>query len=563
MLHEITGSHSRRLIGFTQRCLAVAFVAWAVTASASAQADDQTLRVFIFAGQSNMVGSDSKVKDIDLFPPFIGLDKPQDGVRFSYCIGREDKLKSDGWVKLQPVDGIVGPELSFARKVTRTIKAPIAIIKCAAGGTHLGGDWNPDEPSGFKMYPLTLEWVRTALADLKRRKIAYRIEGFMWHQGENDMFDDRFLASYGRNLKNFVARWRKDLSTPTLKFYVGELCTKTIWGMDLRPKMYAISLGQREVTNSDPLAEFVPTSHVGVEIGGDAGLHYHYGTLGQLEHGVNYADAYLRTIGKAAKVVRPLKPWPYANGSPIRLFVLAGHRNMEGERAFVSELAALKGREGLKRDNPRIAFRYSLGGGFKISDGWEPLGPTGFYETFGPELSFGATLAHKSQDNVAVAKFTHSGSQIIDWTPAGSEATSRNLYPGFVAFIRESLKDLTDRGHPVQLAGIFYHLGENDMSFAPYRKQAAERLASIVAQSRKDLALPDLKWFVSQQSPTDDKSVNAIDVTADLDRLAAADEALIHVKAFDLPGRDQKLVIRTAGIVSLGEALAGAYLKLR
>ena len=36
----------------------------------------------------------------------------------------------------------------------------------------------------------------------------------------------------------------------------------------------------------------------GVEIGGGTGLHYHYGTLGQLEHGVNYADAYLRTIGK-------------------------------------------------------------------------------------------------------------------------------------------------------------------------------------------------------------------------------------------------------------------------
>lgn len=32
--------------------------------------DEKTLRVFIFAGQSNMVGSDSKVADIQLFPPF-------------------------------------------------------------------------------------------------------------------------------------------------------------------------------------------------------------------------------------------------------------------------------------------------------------------------------------------------------------------------------------------------------------------------------------------------------------------------------------------------------------
>ena len=30
----------------------------------------EPIRVFIFAGQSNMVGSDSKVDDIDRFPPF-------------------------------------------------------------------------------------------------------------------------------------------------------------------------------------------------------------------------------------------------------------------------------------------------------------------------------------------------------------------------------------------------------------------------------------------------------------------------------------------------------------
>jgi len=32
--------------------------------------DEKTLRVFIFAGQSNMVGSDSKVKDIKKIPSF-------------------------------------------------------------------------------------------------------------------------------------------------------------------------------------------------------------------------------------------------------------------------------------------------------------------------------------------------------------------------------------------------------------------------------------------------------------------------------------------------------------
>jgi len=235
--------------------------------------DDNTVRIFIFAGQSNMVGSDSKVEDIKNYPPFEGFGQAQPDVRFSFCIGRENKFRSNGWIELQPVDNVVGPELSFAQKVTQHTKAPIAILKCAAGGTHLGGDWNPDDPQGFKMYPLTLDLIRSSLADLDKQKIAYRIEGFVWHQGENDMFNEEYMANYGKNLANFLACWRRDLKVPDLKFYIGELCTKTIWGMDLRPRMYAISLGQKAVTTVDPLAEYVPTSHDAVEIGGGAGLH--------------------------------------------------------------------------------------------------------------------------------------------------------------------------------------------------------------------------------------------------------------------------------------------------
>jgi hypothetical protein len=545
------------------RLLAALFLILGASASLPAQEDNRTLRVFIFAGQSNMVGSDSRAQDVEKFPPFAGLERPQDAVKFSYCIGREDRRQSKGWVELQPVDDVVGPELSFARRVAENVKAPIAIIKIAAGGTELATDWNPDQPSGFKLYPLALEWIRAALADLERKKIAYRLEGFFWHQGENDMFHEGHRASYGSNLKNFIGSWRRDLAAPELRFYVGELCTKTIWGMDNRAPMYAISLGQREVTDADPLAEYVPTSHVAIEIGGGAGLHYHYGTLGQLEHGVNYADAYLRNVGREPKRARPLAPWPYEPGSAVSLFVLAGHRNMEGERAFIQDLKKVKGKQSLSKDNPKIAFKYVLGGGYKVSDDWEPLGPAGFYDTFGPEISFGAALGRKLPGNVAIAKFTHSGSQILDWTLAGSVAMSRNLYPQFIAFVREALASLETRGHQVELAGIFYHLGENDMSFAPYRRQAIEQLATIVQQSRVDLDLPALPWYVSQQPPTDDESVNGFDVTTELEKLARTDANLIRVEAFDLPGQEEKIVITAPGIVALGERLAESHLKRR
>lgn len=540
--------------------VAVRFIA---LGACGADVDTKTVRVFIFAGQSNMVGSDSKAEDIGRFPPFAGLDAPQDRVRFSYCIGREEKLTSKGWVALQPVNHLVGPELSFARRVSREIDAPIAIIKCAAGGTTLGGDWNPDEPSGFRLYPLALQWVRSSLAELDRDNVPYRIEGFLWHQGENDMFDKAFKSTYGRNLKNFLACWRRDLRSPELRFYIGEHCTKTIWGMDNRDNMYAIRAGQKAVTDNDPWAEYVPTSHNAVEIGGEEGLHYHYGTLGQLEHGVNYADAYLRTIGKLRTQERSLEAWPYAKGSPIKLFILAGHRNMEGERAFAQELVTLRGQEALAKDNHRIAFKYSIGGGYKSSKGWEPLGPAGFYDTFGPELSFGQSLQRLVPGAIAIAKFTHSGSQMNDWTPDGTSAKERNLYPQFIAFIRESIQELRSRGHEVELAGVFYHVGENDMAFGPYRSRAVQWVQSLVEASRRDLAMPSLKWHVSQQPPPDEKGLKVMDVTASLAAVAAADPAFIHVKAFDLPPQAEKLVITTAGIVRLGEILARSYVEHR
>lgn len=523
-------------------------------------AESEVTRVFIFAGQSNMVGTHSRVVDINCFPPFEGLDQPQRNILFAYKMGREEMITSDGWVSLQPTTDYFGPELSFGRIVSQNVASPIAIIKCASGGTSLGKDWNPDMPDGFKLYPLALELVRSSLAELDRKQIKYRLEGFMWHQGENDMFDKDFKPAYGKNLENFIASWRRDLKAPQLKFYIGELCTKTIWGMDNRDNMHAIRTGQKLVADTDPLVQYVPTSHDAVEIGGGEGLHYHYGTLGQLEHGANYAEAYLRSLGKEVLRERRLEAWPYSPSSKVKLFILAGHRNMEGERAFTQQLKDLSGYESLAKEKARIAFCYHLGGGFRKSNRWEPLGPAGPYDTFGPELSFAESLQKKNESNIAIAKFTHSGSQINDWTPEGTRAKDLNLYSDFITFIREAIQDLEDRGHSVEVAGVFYHVGENDMAFYPYRKDAAKWLRSTIVKSREDLLLPDLRWYISQQLPPDEEGLNRADVTAELARLQKEVQGIVHIRAFELPPQKEKLVFDSAGVVMLGELLARGYL---
>ena len=62
------------------------------------------------------------------------------------------------------------------------------------------------------------------------------------------MFNEDYMNNYGENLSRFMECVRRDLKAPKLPFFVGELCTKTIWGMDLRPRMYAISVGQKEAS---------------------------------------------------------------------------------------------------------------------------------------------------------------------------------------------------------------------------------------------------------------------------------------------------------------------------
>jgi hypothetical protein len=239
-------------------------------------------------------------------PAVCGAGEAAAAVKFCYNIGREDKLQSNGWVALQPVDNVVGPELSFAREVSRYTKAPIAIIKCRRRRHASGWRLESRRAAGLTMYPLALKLVREALADLDRRKIRYRLEGFVWHQGENDMFDGA-MPAYGKNLRTSspaggATSERRSCAS------ISANCARRRSGAWTAFEHVCDQCGPARGDRGRSVGEYVPTSHVGVEIGGGAGLHYHYGTLGQLEHGVNYAHAYLRTIGKEPQAARAR--WP-------------------------------------------------------------------------------------------------------------------------------------------------------------------------------------------------------------------------------------------------------------
>ena len=524
---------------------------------------EEVTRVFLFAGQSNMVGSDAHADRIDDYSSFKGAGEPQSDVLFTYILGNGDEA-SKGWVPLKPLTAF-GPEVTFARRVRQQAQFPIAIIKSAVGGTTVAFDWNPDAPDkGQKLYPRTLKLIRESLADLDKRGVRYQLEAVMWHQGENDMLDRNLYKQYAEGLTKLVSRLRADLKTPELKWYIGEVSEKGIWGMDHRHNLGIFRQQQEQLLKADPLLRWVPTSHLAFDVMSSGQPHYHFGTQGQLQMGEAFAAAYLRDIGKPFDATdrRFKKELPIAKGARVRLFVLAGQRNMEGEDSFVSEIAQQPGYESLASDQSNVLFRYSLGGGVKSSIGWEPLGPVDFLGNFGPELSFGARLRKSidAKDGIAVVKFTHSGGQGPDWFPKGSPESHRNLYSRFISFIRSAQDDLKQQGGECSLEGIFWHTGENDTFFGPYSQNIAKWLKQLIDQSRDDLKQPDLSWFISQQHKNapwgNIESVNAL-----LNELARTDPRITIVKTSLLP--HARLHFGTAGTLMLGEGMADAYVNQR
>ncbi|MEN8782880.1 MAG: sialate O-acetylesterase [Akkermansiaceae bacterium] len=515
----------------------------------SAQAAEP-VRVFLFAGQSNMEGADTDPKLVETFPPFKDALEALDNIHYSYQTGANHK--SNGWTDLKVVGNNFGPEITFARAFRRQSKAPLAIIKDAWGGTTLVNDWDPDggDEKSKKLYHRFITQVRDRLADLKKQGLTYKIEGLMWHQGENDMFHREGKQLYEKNLRNFIANVRKDLSVPELKVFVGEISTKGVWGMDNRANVTLIRNAQMAVVDSDPKIFFVPTSHLSFKVGRPFGLHYHFGTLGQLQHGEAYAKASLARTGAVTREIRLPKT------KKVKLIILGGQRNMEGEEAWLAEI----------KDTPlakpqKALFQYNLGK-VTTSDGWQHLAPINHLDDFGPELSFGQKLIPhmKSDEVLAIYKFTDSGSQSLDWLPEGSKETYRNRYQDWITGIKKCRDDLVKQGYQCEISAVIWHCGENDRALNWMADKYATRFKTFMNATRKDLERPHLTWILTEQptlpdSITGDKKL--YDLNADLEELDASDPNLKFIKTSDLPHKP--VLFGTEGIIALGQRMAEAW----
>lgn len=266
-------------------------------------AESKTLKVFILAGQSNMVGH-GKV-ELGRNPDYNPKDKkspreikggigglrslatdPKTAEKYSHLLDdqgnweeREDvfiyctveDVNKKG--KLRPGFGKgnwFGPELGFGNAVGDELQEPVLIIKTAWGGKDLAVDFRPPssgdtplkknrEPGTYYKKMMTI--IKESLANFEKdfpelKGYNPEIAGFGWHQGWNDACNKEAALEYEKNMANFIRDVRKDLGVKDLPFVIANTGQN---GSDTKGTFVTVCQAQMDIGNPEKHPEFKGT----------------------------------------------------------------------------------------------------------------------------------------------------------------------------------------------------------------------------------------------------------------------------------------------------------------
>ncbi len=218
-----------------------------------------------------------------------------------------------------------------------------------------------------------------------------------------------------------------------------------------------------------------------------------------------------------------------APAKPVKVFVLAGQSNMEGQA--VVDLAGKDYNDGkgtllaLSRD-PRTAalvapLKDGQGGWKTRDDVWVryrrehgPLlaGPLGMGFSvygdphhFGPELGFGRVVGDAIPGPVLLIKAAWGGKSLFaDFRPPSSGGTVGPYYEKMLADVREALAHLKEdfpayQGQGYELAGFVWYQGWNDGVDPKHAiPEYEQNLANLIRDVRRDLKAPGLPVVIGE-----------------------------------------------------------------
>jgi hypothetical protein len=240
-----------------------------------------TTRVYLLAGQSNMVGGAGAGEGDPAIPAPYNVAQPAVQIRW---------MNGD-WAALQQGFSYeynsFGPEVSFGYRLHNTIYPTdsIYLVKYAVGGTHLATEYNEWNPNGGALYNGLKTAVNNAMQNLTAAGKSPQIAGMIWMQGESDANNATYAAEYATNLTNFITRLRSDLATPNMPFVVGRITTH----YDTSPPGGAAVVRAAEMTVPGKVghASWINTD----DLEQNPAQPWHYGTQGQIDLGIRFANA--------------------------------------------------------------------------------------------------------------------------------------------------------------------------------------------------------------------------------------------------------------------------------
>ena len=215
--------------------LQVYIVTFVLSITMVCQAQNEKIKVFLLAGQSNMDGrgDGGKLTDKDLSL----LKKAQENILFAYNRKNITPLKittpKPFHAQKFNLELIFGPELFFGIELAKKYpKDKMLLIKRSVGGTSLYGCWNPNwteekakvmsEEKKPKLYTDFINYTKEVLSVYNKEE--YEICGMLWVQGEADSgvkkYGETPANEYGSNLHDLIKAVRTDLGIPNLPFQI-------------------------------------------------------------------------------------------------------------------------------------------------------------------------------------------------------------------------------------------------------------------------------------------------------------------------------------------------------
>jgi len=214
--------------------LSVTVALFAASASADEDSGKTVVPLFLFSGQSNMVGLGTNTSQLS--------QEEREDVENIKIYQESEGVHRGEWLTLGPgfgaTDNQFGVELFFGRVLADSFPdKKMAFIKDAVSGTVLGqsSGWLPPSSGGpGTLYANMMNHIEAALESFNdafdTSEYVPKWAGFIWHQGEFDAWNDRSLAEqYEQNLTNLISDIRAMAEDENLPAIIPMIANNSMW----------------------------------------------------------------------------------------------------------------------------------------------------------------------------------------------------------------------------------------------------------------------------------------------------------------------------------------------